>query len=155
MKVWLVGTAVCVHLVDRFRHVLNVEPLKEEDMRRADDVICDLSVPPIRKWPLTGARVSTDRETAGDAKRGRVVSLKRDVRGARNPVVFENVYDATRRWSCWEAKDRMPACRVEIGDVVLAEFCIRRIRPTGGGVFFELQRVAQVVAGPGVMWERG
>lgn len=55
----------------------------------------------------------------------------------------------------FKTEDVIAACRVEAGDVVIAEFNIRHTRPApeNSVVYCELQRVAQLFAGPGVMWE--
>lgn len=147
---WLLGTAVCVHLLDKYCHVT-------DEMRCAEDIMWDNNVPPIRKSKSTGrGNTKVDHLRTEDGRRGRVLSTKRRVHGQGEALAFESVYDGTRYWKSWREEEKIPVCRVEVGDVVLVEVRIRRTRPApaSAGVEFELGRVAQVFAGPGVIWEQ-
>ena len=81
--------------------------------------------------------------------------MKRRAHGKGERVDFAAVYDGMRSVAPFKTEDTIPACRVEVGDVVIAEFNIRRTQPAPERcmVYCELRRVAQLFAGPGVMWE--
>ena len=82
--------------------------------------------------------------------------MKRQVHGKGEHAEFAAVYDGARTLTPFKTEDAIAACRVEAGDVVIAEFNIRRTRPAPerSVVYCELRRVAQLFAGPGVMRER-
>ena len=81
--------------------------------------------------------------------------MKRQAHGIGEHVDFAAVYDGTRTRSPFETEERIAVSRVEPGDMVMVEFNMRRTRPAPDSsvVYCELRRVAQLFAGPGVIWE--
>ena len=46
----MAGTTCCIHLPDRNWHVLNIELTEEQELRDLEDLMRELSIPPIGKY---------------------------------------------------------------------------------------------------------
>ena len=63
-------------------------------------------------------------------------------------TTFSEVFDAVPLIRAWEDMKRIPASRVDVGDVVVAECAVRQAMGSRE-VYFEMLRVAQLYLGPG------